>query len=110
MQELQSDIPAETDDDGYLVQEETIVELVKSIPCVIKSNPTLSNGDGGLIVDDTLKVILQLNKFTRHIQAEDHFSLDGEEFRVYAKRITGNDEQTQGIIELTCKKIAGSSR
>ena len=102
-----ADIPAVTDDDGYLVREETTKELVKGIPCVIKTNPTLSEGGAGLVLNDDMHVILQLNKYTQDIPIEAHFILDGQAYTVCTKTITGDEERTYGTITLTCKPIAG---
>lgn len=102
-----ADIPAETDDDGYLVREETTKELVKGIPCVIKTNPTLSDGGVGLVLNDDMRVILQLNKYTQDIPIEAHFILDGQAYTVCTKTITGDEERTYGTITLTCRPIAG---
>ena len=104
-----ADIPAVTDENGYLVQEEKTIELVKCVPCVIKSNPTLSNADAGLVLSDDMRVILQLNKYTQDIPIEARFILDGQSYTICTKTITGDAERTCGTITLTCRPMSRPS-
>ena len=100
-------IPLIVDECGLLVQEETKVYLIMGIPCVVKSNPALFNGEAELDMSDELRVNLQLNKYTQTIPIEARFVLDGQTYTVYSKSITGDQQRTHGIITLSCKPING---
>lgn len=100
-------IPAVTDTQGYLIQEEQTQVLIRNMPCVVRSNPTLANGDAGLIINEDTRVSLQLNKYTQNIPTEAYFALDGQMYTIYAKKINADINRVHGIVELTCRRIVG---
>ncbi len=112
------DIPEETDDDGYFVddgsnrdEDDSNRVIVAQQPCVMMDNiGNLAAYGVGTWAAENPVLLFQLNSETAMLQADDYFVHGGNRYRVIALgwEKTAPD-RTAGILTVTARKEAGSA-
>lgn len=111
--EITREVPEVTDENGFVVKEETREIIVPSIPCVHtlyagRPDYISSQGNPGINADHLLSVQIQWNDKTKNIRINDKFVIGAYTYRVVDVSIAQVDiTGTYGVIDLNAKRVAG---
>lgn len=108
-------VPEVTDDNGYLVKEETTEVIVPPIPALAsiydgRPDYIATPNTPGIIPNHILVVQVQFNQITKYVRIGDEFDYDDYRYRIVNKdTVQINTNYTNGVIALQAMKVAGGA-